>query len=103
MPRRIAPNLEHLRPPPADAARRGLCVATAADVGDIVRVEREQRLGRQKDAAPRLGLSVAALGALERGEGGTRLEAALALLADLGFDVVLVPRDGARSLQAGGG
>lgn len=100
MPRRKAPSLEHLRHPALDTALRGLCVTTPEDLGDIVRVARQRHMGRQKDAAPRFGVSVDALGALERGEGGTNLEAAMAILADLGFDIVLVPRDETYSLQA---
>jgi hypothetical protein len=39
------------------------------------------------------------LGDLERGTGGSQLNLTLGVLADLGFDVVLVPRDPKRSLQ----
>jgi hypothetical protein len=42
------------------------------------------------------------LSGLERGTGGSQLNLTLAVLADLGFDVVLVPRDPARSLQSHG-
>jgi hypothetical protein len=39
------------------------------------------------------------LGALERGEGGSQLDLTLNVLTDLGFDVVLVPRDPSISLR----
>jgi hypothetical protein len=39
------------------------------------------------------------LGSLERGDGGSQLNLTLGVLTDLGFDVVLVPRDPSRSLQ----
>lgn len=99
MARRTRPDFGHLRKPPDDAAERGVCVANPSDVGDVVRVARAQMLGRQLDAAPRLGVSVAMLGGLERGDGGSQLNHTLGILTDLGFDVVLVPRDPARSLQ----
>jgi hypothetical protein len=98
MARRTRPNFAYLRKPPLDAAERGVCVATPNDVGDVVRVARARMLGRQADAAPRLGVSVAMLSGLERGDGGSQLNHTLGVLTDLGFDVVLVPRDPARSL-----
>ncbi|MBI3568515.1 MAG: transcriptional regulator [Gemmatimonadetes bacterium] len=70
------------------------------DVGDVVRTVRADTLGRQVDAASRLGVSVSMLGDLERGAGGSQLDLTLQVLADLGLDVVLVPRDAARSLRA---
>lgn len=99
MGRRTQPDFAPLRQPPVDAARRGVCVSSPQDVGDVVRVARARLLGRQVDAAPRLGVSVGMLGSLERGDGGSGLNLTLGVLADLGFDVVLVPRDPARSLQ----
>lgn len=99
MGRRTAPVLDRMRLPSPDTARRGLCVVSPADVGDVVRLVRAQQLGRQDEAARRLGVSVTMLGDLERGTGGSQLNLTLGVLADLGFDVVLVPRDPTRSLQ----
>lgn len=99
MGRRTRPDFAPLRQPPADAAQRGVCVSSPQDVGDVVRVARARLLGRQVDAAPRLGVSVGMLGSLERGDGGSQLNLTLGVLTDLGFDVVLVPRDPSRSLQ----
>jgi hypothetical protein len=47
-----------------------------------------------------LGVTRRLLAELERGERGVRLDKALNLLAGMGFDVVLVPRDPSVSLQA---
>lgn len=99
MGRRKAPVLDQLRLPSPDTARRGLCVVSPTDVGDVVRLSRGQHLGRQDAAARRLGVSLTMLGDLERGTGGSQLNLTLGVLADLGFDVVLVPRDPERSLQ----
>lgn len=101
MGRRKAPVLDHMRLPSPDTARRGLCVVSPVDVGDVVRIARSAQLGRQDAAARRLGVSLSMLGALERGAGGSQLNLTLGVLADLGFDVVLVPRDPKRSLQEG--
>ena len=99
MGRRTPPDFSHLRQPPADAERRGVCVSSPQDVGDVVRLTRALMFGRQVDAAKRLGVSVGMLGGIERGEGGSQLNLTLGVLADLGFDVVLVPRDPSRSVQ----
>jgi hypothetical protein len=99
MGRRTRPDFSYLRKPPVDASQRGVCVASPGDVGDVVRVARARLLGKQVDAAPRLGVSVGMLSGLERGDGGSQLNHTLGVLTDLGFDVVLVPRDPARSLQ----
>ncbi len=69
------------------------------DVGLVTRMVRARVLGRQAEAADRLGLSRGALSDLEQGRGGTQLQLALRVLADLGLDVVLVPRDGTLSLR----
>lgn len=99
MPRRPKPELSDLPPPPPDAGVRGVRVVTLGDVGEVVRAERARQLGRQAEAAERLGLGLGVLGALERGDRGVRMDTVLGLLADLGLDVVLVPRDRERSLR----
>lgn len=99
MGQRKAPVLDQMRLPSPDTARRGLCVVSPTDVGDVVRLARARHFGRQDAAARRLGVSLTMLGDLERGTGGSQLNLTLGVLADLGFDVVLVPRDPARSLQ----
>ena len=99
MSRRPKPNLDRMRLPSTDTASRGLCVLNPKDVGDVVRLARTWELGRQAEAAERLGVSLAMLSDLERGAGGSQLNLTLGVLADLGFDVVLVPRDPSRSLQ----
>ena len=99
MPRSKQPDLNRLAKPPSDTAARGVRVVTPQDVGDVVRVARTRTLGRQVDAMHRLGVSRSMLGGLERGEGGSQLDLTLRILTDLGFDVVLVPRDPARSAR----
>lgn len=99
MPRREAPDLSTLPAAPSDAEARGVRVNTTEDLGDVVRAQRAELLGRQADAASRLGLSLGVLGAIERGDRGVRLNTVMSTLADLGLDVVLVPRDRRRSLR----
>lgn len=100
MPRQTAPDLKRLDPPPAaSAVARGVRVVTPEEVGTVVRVARARALGRQRDAAMRLGVSRGMLSEFEQGQGGTQLNLALRILADLGLDVVLVPRDPTVSLR----
>ena len=99
MPRTKQPDLTQLAKAPTDAAARGVRVFTPKDVGDVVRVARQRALGRQVDATQRLGVSRSMLGGLERGEGGSQLDLTLRVLTDLGFDVVLVPRDPSHSVR----
>ena len=99
MSRTKRPDLSQLSAAPEDAAERGVRVFTPKDVGDVVRVARERALGRQVDATRRLGVSLSMLGGLERGEGGSQLDLTMRVLTDLGFDVVLVPREPSQSLR----
>lgn len=100
MSRQTAPDLTRLDPPPAaSAVARGARVVTPAEVGTVVRVARARALGRQREAALRLGVSRGMLSNFELGQGGTQLDLALRILADLGLDVVLVPRDPTLSLR----
>lgn len=101
MSRRPPPNLEALPTPAADTNLRGVRVVTLADLGDVVRSARARRVGRQAEAAERLGLGLGALAGLERGDRGVRMDTVLRVLADLGLDVVLVPRDRSHSLRGG--
>ncbi len=82
-----------------DSAARGGVVFTLEDVGRVVRWWRTHRRRPLGDAAGMLGVTRRLLAELERGERGVRLDKALNLLAGMGFDVVLVPRDPTRSLQ----
>lgn len=99
--RRTKPDLSQLPAAPLDTAARGVRVFSPKDVGDVVRVARERILGRQVDATRRLGVSLSMLGGLERGEGGSQLDLTMRVLTDLGFDVVLVPRDPSQSARGG--
>ena len=89
-----------LDPPPHDVAARGAVVLTLAEMGRVVRWWRTQHRRPLGDAAGMLGVTRRLLAELERGERGVRLDKALDLLAGMGFDVVLVPRDPSLSLQA---
>jgi DNA-binding XRE family transcriptional regulator len=100
MPRSRTPDLTTLDQPPQDAGARGARVLTPDEVGAVVRSMRSRTLGHQDQAANRLGVSRGALSDLEQGLGGTKLQLALRVLADLGLDVVLVPRDKRVSLRA---
>jgi len=100
MPRRPKPDLATLPTPAADSGTRGVRVVTPTELGEVVRTVRAQRLGRQGDAAARLGLGVGVVGALERGDRGVGIDTVLGVLADLGLDVVLVPRDAGQSLRS---
>ena len=100
MPRREQPDLTLLDSAPRDAAERGARVVSPQDVAEVVRWARTQKLGTQQQAVDRLGVSLTMLGALERGEGGSQLDLTLGVLADLGLDVVLVPRDPTVSLRS---
>lgn len=99
MPRRQPPDLSAFSRAPHDSAERGVRVLTAHDVGEVVRWARANKLGTQNDAVRRLGVSRTMLGGLERGEGGSQLDLTLGVLADLGLDVVLVPRDATLSAR----
>lgn len=100
MPRPPAPDTSTLdAPPSADAVARGARVVTAGEIGLVARMVRARVLGRQDAAADRLGVSRGALSDFEHGHGGTHLDVALRVLADLGLDLVLVPRDPALALR----
>jgi predicted transcriptional regulator len=97
---RVVPEpLPPLDPPPLDAARRGGVVLSLSQVGSVVRWWRTQHGRSLEVAAGMLGVTRRLLAELERGERGVRLDGALDLLAGMGFDVVLVPRDPSLSLQ----
>ena len=102
MSKRLAAKLDELPAPANDTSLRGVRVVTLADLGDVVRAERARRVGRQADAAERLGVGLGALAALERGDRGVRVDTVLRVLADLGLDVVVVPRDQSHSLRRAG-
>lgn len=89
-----------LDPAPHDAVARGGVVLTLQEVGGVARWWRTRSRRPLGDAAGMLGVTRRLLAELERGERGVRLDKALDLLAGMGFDVVLVPRDPSVSLQA---
>ncbi len=98
----VPESLPPLDPAPHDAAERGGIVLTLREMGRVVRWWRTRHRRPLGDAAGMLGVTRRLLAELERGERGVRLDKALDLLAGMGFDVVLVPRDPSLSLQATG-
>ena len=88
-----------LHPPPSDTADRGAVVATAAELGDVVRWVRGERRVSAEDAAARSGVSRDLLRDLERAARRVNLAQALDVLASFGVDVVLVPRDRSLTLR----
>jgi predicted transcriptional regulator len=99
MPKVVPESLPPLDPAPQDAAARGAVVLTLREVGKVARWWRTRHRRPLGDAAGMLGVTRRLLAELERGERGVRLDRALDLLAGMGFDVVLVPRDPSVSLQ----
>ena len=101
--RRVVPErLPRLDPASHDAAVRGAVVLTLSELGGVTRWWRTRQRRTLRDAAGMLGVTHRLLAELERGERGVRMDRALDLLAGMGFDVVLVPRDPSLSLQAPG-
>jgi hypothetical protein len=87
-----------LQPPPGTEAS-GAVVTSPADVGNLVRWWRGVRQLRLAQVAAGTGVSQDLLRGLEKTDRNVRLTAALDVLAALGFDLVVVPRDPALSLR----
>jgi transcriptional regulator with XRE-family HTH domain len=68
-------------------------------LGEVLRWTRGVRQLPQDEAAASLGVSPELLRGLERGDRGVRLQTALEVLARMGYDVVLVPRDSSLALR----
>ncbi len=88
-----------LHPAPSDATTRGAIVATAAELGQVVRWVRGERRVPREDAAARAGVSRDLLRDLERASRAVNLVQVLDVLSSFGVDVVLVPRDRSLSLR----
>jgi hypothetical protein len=88
-----------LDPPRLDVTARGGGVTTPDDVGAVLRWVRGERHAALEDAAARSGVSRNLFRDMERATGAVSLGRALVVLASLGLDVVLVPRDPALSLR----
>lgn len=76
-----------------------MTVNTPEELGALVRWTRGVRQLPLEDVAAGTGVSQDLLRGLEKAERNVRLTAALDVLAALGFDVVLVPRDPALQLR----
>ena len=100
MPRRVSKTpVPLLALPRADTSSRGARVVTADELGQVLRWMRGMRGATQLDDASSLGVSPELLRGLEKGDRGVRLGTAMEVLARVGIDVVLVPRDPELSLQ----
>ena len=94
MARRVStPTRPTLMRPRADTAVRGGRVVDAMELGQVLRWMRGTKGVRQLEAAASLGVSPELLRGLERGDRGVHLGTALDVLARLGLDLVIVPRD----------
>ena len=71
-----------------------LRIASAADVGPVVRARRREQSLRIDDAASLSGVSVDLLSRLENGKGSVRLDKLLSVLDGLGLALVVGPKDG---------
>lgn len=85
--------------PRADTALRGGRVVDAMELGQVLRWMRGTKGVRQLEAAASLGVSPELLRGLERGDRGVHLGTALDVLARLGLDLVIVPRDPKMNLR----
>lgn len=74
-------------------------VATATELGAVVRWVRGERRVPMEDTAARSGVSRDLLRDLERAARGVNLAQALDVFASFGIDVVLVPRDRSLTLR----
>ncbi len=100
MPRAVPrPRRPDLPAPRADSLERGVRVFDAAELGEVLKWTRGVRQLPQAEAAASLGVSPELLRGLERGDRGVRLQTALEVLARMGYDVVLVPRDSSLALR----
>lgn len=88
-----------LHPAPPDTVTRGAKVASAAELGQVVRWVRGERRVPREDAAARSGVSRDLLRDLERASRGVNLAQTLDVLASFGVDMVLVPRDRSLTLR----
>ncbi|HEX8716926.1 MAG TPA: helix-turn-helix domain-containing protein [Gemmatimonadaceae bacterium] len=94
--------LPELPAPRANTLTNGVRVLDAAEIGMVLRWTRGMRQLPQAETAASLGVSPELLRGMERGDRGVRLQTVLDVLARLGYDVVLVPRDPALSLREHG-
>lgn len=100
MPRAVPrPHRPDLPAPRADTLTHGVRVFNAADIGAVLKWTRGVRQLPQAEAAASMGVSPELLRGLERGDRGVRLQTALEVLARMGYDVVLVPRDSSLALR----
>ena len=103
MPRRVSktavPDLAAAKP---DTTTRGGRVVTPAELGQVLRWMRGLRGARQTAVAASLGVSPELLRGLEKGDRGVHLDTAMEVMARLGLDLVVVPRDPTLSLQISG-
>lgn len=94
MPRSVSrPAVPELERPSSRTTSQGVVVHRMEEVGQMLRWSRGMRQLRQRAAAESAGVSTTLLQGFERGDRGVHFDTALHILARLGYDVVLVPRD----------
>lgn len=71
----------------------GDIVRLPSQLGAIIQSERQRRDLTQQDLANLTGTLQKTISAIENGSPGTRLETLLTVIAHLGLDIKLVPRD----------
>lgn len=87
------PKRPMLPPPRGDAARNAVRITDPADLGRVVKWTRGMQQQTQEEAAATLGISPEALRGIERADRGVKFQTVLNVLARLGYDVLLMPRD----------
>jgi predicted DNA-binding protein (UPF0251 family) len=88
-----------LHPAPPDSTVRGVVVANATELGQVIRWVRGERRVPREEAAARAGVSRDVLRHLESATRGVNLTHALDVLSSCGLDVVLIPRDRSLTLR----
>ena len=79
--------------PDLTASFEPLRIASAPDLGPVVRARRREQSLRIDDAASLSGVSVDLLSRLENGKGSVRLDKLLSVLDGLGLTLVIGPKD----------
>ncbi len=82
------------------SSSRATLLATASELGPVVRERRKSQSLRIDDAAGLIGVSVDLMSRLENGQGSVRLDKALAVLDGLGLTLMVLPKDHAWTREA---
>lgn len=82
-----------LFPPRGDVAQDAVRITDPKELGQVIRWTRGVRRQPQEEAAAKLGISPDVLRGIERADRGVSFRTVLNVLARLGYDVLLMPRD----------